>query len=146
MPCLFRLRRPQPRAYFIFCLSFISPFSRFTPWAKTRSTRILGTLSISPSSQRSRLYYWERLRSFLMTVSPFRRTLNLFFCKSSRMSYSVCIRFPLPLPSPRRSVPLCIFPSHAFILRKRFLLSQIRMRITFPVLQVCISLVAYLRI
>src|SRR6266436_8412167 len=54
------------------------------------------------------------------------------------MSYLLCTDSRLLLRSPHHSVPLCIFPFHAFTLRKPSLRSQIRLRVTFLVLQVCV--------
>jgi hypothetical protein len=84
MPLRFRPQRPQPHTCSMCCLPFISRFSRFSAWAKTRFLRISGTLFASPSLQRSRLRCWELPRFSLVIRHPFRhqlRTVGLAFCK-----------------------------------------------------------------
>jgi hypothetical protein len=84
IPLRFRPQRPTPHTCSMCCLPFISRFSRFSPWAKTRFLRISGTLFTSPSLQHSRLRCWELPRFFLVIRHPFRhqlRTLGLAFCK-----------------------------------------------------------------
>ena len=84
MPLRFRPQRQQPHTCSMCCLPFISRFSRFSPWAKTRLVRISGTLSTSPSLQHSRLRCWDLPRFFLVVRHLFRhqlRTLGLTSCK-----------------------------------------------------------------
>jgi hypothetical protein len=83
MPLRLCPQRPPPHTCSMCCLPFISRFSRFSPWAKTRFAHISGTLSTSPSLQHSRSRCWDLPRYFLVVRHPFRhqlRTLCLTFC------------------------------------------------------------------